>query len=379
MTPPHLRETCWPNSNQLLLLKAALLSGDAAMSAWAQWSRDGDLQSIEAKSSRLLPAIYVNLRRHHVESEIIERLAGIYRYTWYKNQMLLKAAQGLLSRFEAAGMQPILLKGMALALDAYGDLGLRPMNDIDIFIEPGQAEAAFADLSDQGWKVRSERSETDQLKYTHSLSWQSEKDFIIDVHWYAITNRNDRQSNAVVARHAKRIERDGFGYRIPAPSEHLLLVIDHGLKWERNQPALHWIMDSWMLLTLQGEQIEWERLIEEARARRLGYTLFQGLSYLQETLGAPVPGWALDQLGKQQSDWIERWEFQQKTRSPGILGMAPLFLVRYLAFIGPRNLLRRIAGLPAYLAYITGAYSPGALLGELWARLKSNVRGPRPR
>ena len=55
------RSGCWPSLQQLLLLRAALWQGAAALAAWSEWADSADLDRIDNGSQRLLPLVYANL------------------------------------------------------------------------------------------------------------------------------------------------------------------------------------------------------------------------------------------------------------------------------------------------------------------------------
>ena len=51
-------ENCWPSRQQELLLKASLLRGKEALSAWEEWRSDVDIEQVDVASHRLLPLLY---------------------------------------------------------------------------------------------------------------------------------------------------------------------------------------------------------------------------------------------------------------------------------------------------------------------------------
>ena len=81
----------WPNPQQELLLRAALLEGEAALSAWQQWQAEADLDHLDYGSFRLLPLLYQNLQRHQIKHPWLPTLKGIHRRTWYQNQLRLQS------------------------------------------------------------------------------------------------------------------------------------------------------------------------------------------------------------------------------------------------------------------------------------------------
>ncbi|HEX8291585.1 MAG TPA: nucleotidyltransferase family protein, partial [Pyrinomonadaceae bacterium] len=114
-------ESCWPDPGQELLLRAALLRGDDALRAWRQWKRGNDVNEIDTGSYRLLPLLYANLREAACEDELTGLLKGVYRNAWYKNQLLFHHAAAVLSFLRRAGVETIVLKGIALTRLYYRD------------------------------------------------------------------------------------------------------------------------------------------------------------------------------------------------------------------------------------------------------------------
>lgn len=57
---------------------------------------------------------------------------------------LISAMQTLLARFQSCGIRCLFLKGPLLGLELYGELGVRPTSDLDVFV----AEAQFGDALD---------------------------------------------------------------------------------------------------------------------------------------------------------------------------------------------------------------------------------------
>ena len=90
------RSTPLPSAAQRLLLEAALGDGEAAVAAAREWSLLVDLDRIDFGSFRLLPLLVRNLERLDIELPSSDRLRGIYRRCWYRNQVLLRGAKAAL-------------------------------------------------------------------------------------------------------------------------------------------------------------------------------------------------------------------------------------------------------------------------------------------
>ena len=64
-----------------------------------------------------------------------------YVLTWSENQRFFHGALPLLQAFEQAGIDAVVLKGLALVARFYRDPGVRPMADVDVLVAPARCRA----------------------------------------------------------------------------------------------------------------------------------------------------------------------------------------------------------------------------------------------
>jgi len=125
----------WPSHEQDLVLRAALLDGDAAVSAFREWVGRVDLDGdFDLATFRLPPLLYDNLRRLGIKHPLLDRLKGAYRLVWYKNHKLFDDLRPVMATLSQAGIRTMLLKGAPLVFNTYGSHTLRPMSDIDVLV-----------------------------------------------------------------------------------------------------------------------------------------------------------------------------------------------------------------------------------------------------
>ena len=150
-TYDQIPDNFWPDEIQQQLLKATIFQGKDCIRAWNHWINSADIDHLDPGSFRLFPLLYKNLISNGIDHPLLTRLKGIYKKTWYKNQMLLHQVQHVLSAFDAAGIDTLLMKGMALSLLYYKDLGVRSMLDFDILIPIKHTSKAMNYLVKNGW------------------------------------------------------------------------------------------------------------------------------------------------------------------------------------------------------------------------------------
>jgi Uncharacterised nucleotidyltransferase len=287
---------CWPNHEQELMLKAALLTGDACFDAWSQWVASGTIDRMDFGSFRLLPQLYVNLRDQGFEHPLMSILKGSYRRAWYKNQMLFHQIEPVLKHLHAAGLEMMLLKGGALSLLHYRDFGLRPMQDFDILVPEERAGEAIGLFRELGWKTLTavpRNFDASFRQYRHSVALTDGTDLQVDLHWHVLYL--DCRPNC---------DRDFWTVSVPVtihdlnlralnPTDQLLHACVHGIGWNEI-PPLRWIADATAIM--RSSTIDWGRFLQQVEDRRIALPVRDALRYLVATLAAPVPNDVIDKL-----------------------------------------------------------------------------------
>jgi hypothetical protein len=347
---------CLPTRQQELLLKAALLKGDAAIDAWVQWKSQTNLDRIDHDSSRLLPLLYKNLSSLGADDPLIDRFRGSHKKAWYKNQVLLHHMVTILRSLENAGISTMILKGAPLTLAYYADYGLRPMEDIDLLVPFDQALKASNLLIEWGWKPRFPSREMQHEIYfscrnAHGFVDDSGKH--VDLHWHAFyecsfTHADDPFWDAAVP---VKID-DGLTTLTLCPADLLLHTIVHGIRWNP-RPLLRWVADA-MVIINSGKEIDWQRLVTLATSYHLVLYARNGLLYLKEVLDAPIPAFWLEEIQRIESSSFEKREYCILNLPFGPFGRIFVKWFRYSRYKGDTPVIERLAGIPAYLQAVWG-------------------------
>lgn len=302
------RKQDWrPTWQQELLLRAALLRGDAAIKAWHAWMSQVDVELLDYGSHRLLPLLHDNLRRHKIEEPILGKLKGVYRQTWYKNQILFHIASEMLRSFRDAGIETLVLKGAALSLLYYQDKGLRPMQDFDLLVRPSQAVRAISLLSELKWRAIYLYPES-LLPYEHGCEFEDSAQRVVDLHWRVMREGSQVCDDDSFWKDSVPLEMGGVFVRALNPADQLLHVCVHGAKWNV-VPPVRWVADAMMIMRSAESNLDWDRLIEQAQKRRLSLAVSETLRYLCDMLNAPVPPIVLKKLREASVSLRERSSF----------------------------------------------------------------------
>src|ERR1051325_2871430 len=99
-----------PNAEEILLLNAALLPGEAGLNAWLTWRETFGGRNTTDPVTWLFPLLYQALIQKGIADSEIEDLRSFYRSTKARNQVLLGSAREITQEFQAAGIPHMLLK-----------------------------------------------------------------------------------------------------------------------------------------------------------------------------------------------------------------------------------------------------------------------------
>lgn len=161
MSDGHRRGSFWPTATQRALMEVALGPAEEAATRW-QALQPLDVTTLGTGSFGLLPLLYERLRELTPDDPQLPRLFGTYRSVWYRNQLLLDRLAVLLPLLrERAQVEPLLVGGMSALLRWYPQLGLRPVPQLDLIVEPERAADAVKVSTYSGWRVAAQtRSST---------------------------------------------------------------------------------------------------------------------------------------------------------------------------------------------------------------------------
>jgi hypothetical protein len=315
-----------PSARQELLLKAALQRGPEAAAALDAWSATLEGEALDAGSQRLLPLLYRNLKDQNIASAMAEKLKPEYLDTWARNQVLLAKLATLLQSLEAAGIPTLVLKGASLITRFYGDRGLRPMNDLDVLVPTSRATEAVSLLCNLGWRPERKLDESFArfLSVNHGMRLWDTANTELDLHWHLLNECLGPHADDEFWKAATPLGIKGAPTWALCATDELFHTCIHGVRWNP-VPPVRWVADAYVMLR-GGAQIDWERLVGQARDRRLILTLRAGLSYLREHFRAPIPAGILEDLVGLTVSREEALEWRSRLNRPGWTLRTPPFL-----------------------------------------------------
>jgi hypothetical protein len=317
------------------------------------------------------------LKREDPSDRDFDRLKGVYRHVWVRNQRLMRFGAEVIRDLESAGIPTLVLKGAALNA-VEGDLGLRLMADFDLLVPRDAAVRAIEVVSGR-FPETPKRELMEWMKVHHSAEFRGELEHSVDLHWYSLwlSAPDDDFWEASLP-----VELFGAQTHVLYRADQLLQVCAHGAIYS-DPPMNRWAMDAALVLRA-ADGFDWERVVEQARRRELELTLADALSYLRETVVPSVPAAVIEDLDSQSIRLEQRLGRRAATRPATMTRTLAMHWERYrrLRRLDPDG--PRAASFPAHLRTWWGYDTYGAFLAYAARRVltghsaRRRARGGQP-
>jgi len=341
-SPLAPRGGCWPNTEQELLLQTALFQGERSLDAWNLWKKGTDIETnaLDISSFRLLPLVYRSLCDQGLSDSLIEKLKGIYRLHWYKNQRLFHQMTPVLKSFHAAGIKTMILKGVALSLQYYRDFGLRAMDDFDVLVPTRQSLEAITLLKSLGWAPKWDLPE-EYRPLRHSQPFRGSNNYELDFHWHVLWGNPAIDADEDFWEGAHAINIQDVPTLILNPTDQLLHVCVHGMAWDE-VPHVRWVADAMVILKVAKAEINWSRLLMQARKRQLVMHLRETFAYLRDKFDAPISAEILKTLQNTPVSKSEYRVYRYSTSPPTFLSVLAKLWVTHSRLTGEVGFWKRL-------------------------------------
>lgn len=255
---------------------------------------------------------------------------------------------------KAIDVPVILLKGAALLPVVYNDLGARSLLDFDILIRHKDLEEVTGGLRELDYEPHGILGpNVNRLTFVR----QDRRTLPIEVHWH-IENGTfpnlHRISLDKLWQEALPVEIEGYKSLILAPHHQLLHLSVHALRHTYDRLILMYDMHK---VIGHYEELDWDKLVREAREFYLTRPLYYSLYLTRRWMGTSIPQHVLDRL-KPLSLGLEERVFlnliNKDTCKPGLQGLLYFAMCRgvkdkmwflWQALFPPGDILAAVAGL----------------------------------
>ncbi|MTJ50063.1 nucleotidyltransferase family protein [Dolichospermum sp. UHCC 0259] len=302
-----------PSKMHKSLLQAAILPEQTALNAWRKWRDSVDIETLDPQSHHLLSTLYPNLLRHGVEDAQMSRLKGVYRRTWYVNQLLARSFVQVLHRLQEEEISPLVIGEMGLVSTIYPDYGYRPLYRLDLLVPYSQTLAAINTLEELGWTNSYRPQPGDRFGKNPLPLWRvtSPNDPLcvpIYLHNHLFSAKPQSYTDEKLWTDAISTEIGNFPAIVLSPIDQLLHLSLQNNR-EGKQRPIYWLADASLLVQALSEESDWVKLVTQAQRYEIVLPLRYLLKELGEVLNLSFPDWVLPSLNQMAIAYSELLEY----------------------------------------------------------------------
>ncbi|HEB12497.1 MAG TPA: hypothetical protein ENI11_02345 [Actinobacteria bacterium] len=212
----------------------------------------------------------------------------VYLSTKRQYKKHYKCLSMIISTLESSGVEVIVHKGMAIASPVYGDIGVRPMVDIDLLVRPRDtqklkmvlacSDLPLSDFQHDGFTF-GDRSNRCLVDLNYRLGGKFEQ-----TGWIPVLQQ-EMELDEIWAR--SRVEElDGIKARVLSPEDHLLHMTLHSLAHiQEGRARLIWLVDIQKCIEASMGHLDWNLLLDVANRARFQKELLAFLLMVDKLLG----------------------------------------------------------------------------------------------
>jgi hypothetical protein len=210
----------------------------------------------------------------------------------------------VLNALADAGIDPVLLKGAALANTVYDDPALRTMNDLDLLVRPGEIEAASAALTALSYRelyrpalADPQRRHAFYGKHHHTTPLMAPRGrAVVELHRHILTmteggaydvERIRARARRVALPRLRGLLRPEV--LVPCPADMVLHTCLHLSYTDRFVGKLRDLIDLHETVRRFGPDIDWGQILAEVPNEAVARCLFSCLDLARRLYGTQVP------------------------------------------------------------------------------------------
>jgi hypothetical protein len=269
----------------------------AFLSGWAvpverfdesDWDRVIDLAS-KNRIAQVLPACW-KAQGTVPPPAASRRIQAIHRASSARNILLFHELEIILRAFQAAGITVVPLKGAWLAESVYASIAQRTMEDVDLWVQRDELDAARRVMESLGYSSRSKEDRPRELQDEIMGETQLFKAdaTMVELHWNVFPGEWLRHTTRVdeQAVWERTLPYKGEGVRQLSPEDAILHLCVHlAVNHQMSLTGLRTLLDLDRLR--RRWNIDWSAVAQRAREWRVSHATWLVLQMLEEGFGDP--------------------------------------------------------------------------------------------
>lgn len=260
-------------------------------------SRDGwDRVAETASHHGLAPLLYTSLKRtgrlDQAPAGCVERLQMEHLHINVGNMVAYRELAQLLDCLASERIPTVLLKGSAVAMQLYPDVGLRPLKDLDLLIAESQVGAARKLLTGRGYSPLPEMIGGFEERFStqQAYSRSGPNPAQVDLHWHPFVIGYYRKRIPVdwFWQHTSAIVVEGRVTRALAPEAQFIHLAAH-YALHHHTERLIWLYDLALLIAAHRDDMKWDEVLTRLGAFELTRAVQSTTAQVKQRWGVSLP------------------------------------------------------------------------------------------
>lgn len=273
------------NDIQHFMIDSYLLSAEQlkGKEKWPEGQEEIQAYVALAAENKISAYLYLQLEKLKADENLLAPLRKTYKGIKERNTRRLEKGLPVLSEMQRRGIEVIILKGNAIAEELYGDIGYKPMNDIDILIKKNDLDKTLA-VFHQFALLSAAPLEEDvkkQSKMSHHAPpfFDKKMDVFFGTHWdIAAPTRGLKIPVQDFWKDKEEFRLNGQNFYRLSPLHFVFHLCVH---LNAAKTGLREVADIVKVIQHRGDEIRSEKLIQLARKAGAVEEVFEALSLVQ--------------------------------------------------------------------------------------------------
>jgi hypothetical protein len=288
-------------------LQALMAPPTDPLKAWLM-RNELDMEVVDwLQSQRLAPYTFYRLREAGLITGLPQATQTVLQSSFYAaaahHTILTIELGALLAALHPLGVDPIILKGMALGVTLYPVPNARPTSDLDLLVEREQMKAVRQVLAERKYRDMGLDPEHHQAFCNHLHAWRTTANGLhvsVEAHWHLVHDPGyaHRMDLRGLRARAQRVNFGPFSALVLDPADQLIhacahLLLHHGHNWN-----MVWLLDLRLLVDRYGAIWDWDELMSQAEKLQLACALRYWLELTESWTGVDLPARAKQALAR---------------------------------------------------------------------------------
>jgi len=233
-----------------------------------------------------------------IPEKVITEVKNIYFTNVLQGTRKLQKIKELIKNIQRENLQVIILRGVVLAENIYGDIGVRPWGDLDLLVEKKDWKKIIEILIDSGYQPHGFTKPLVDLAFSsnfiplHCNFYTSGS--IVEIHTDPLHLSISMSNSEKIWERARPTKIDGLEVLWLSPEDLLISLCLHLNRFGFNR--LLWFSDINELMKKFQKDIDWEYVIDISQKEDVGFSIYFTLKRLKEIFNSPFPTNVLSKL-----------------------------------------------------------------------------------